>query len=69
MVDPEYCLALAAEDLAVLGLEGDRQPRIGKDVLVLALLSVRDGFPVTANLNGAAGCESQNLPGAAGRAS
>jgi flagellar assembly factor FliW len=50
VVDPEYCLALAAEDLAVLGLDGERQPRIGKDVLALAFLSVRDGFPVTANL-------------------
>ena len=50
VVDPEYHLALAVEDLAVLGLEANRQPRIGEEVLALALLNVRDGFPVTANL-------------------
>jgi flagellar assembly factor FliW len=50
VIDAEYNLGLAPEDLAVLGLSGDRQPRVGKEVLALALLSVRDGFPVTANL-------------------
>ena len=50
VVDPEYHLDIAPEDLAVLGLEALEQPRIGQDVLVLGLLSVRDGFPVTANL-------------------
>jgi len=49
-VDPDYHLGLAMEDLAVLGMEGEGQPRIGTDVLALALLCVRDGFPVTANL-------------------
>ena len=50
VVDPDYHLGLEPEDLAVLGLERGRQPRIGTDVLVLSLLSVRDGFPITANL-------------------
>jgi flagellar assembly factor FliW len=38
VVDPEYRLALAAEDLAVLGLDGD-EPKIGQEVLALALLN------------------------------
>jgi len=50
VVDPDYELALATEDRAAIGLEESGQPRIGEDVLALALLSVRDGFPVTANL-------------------
>jgi flagellar assembly factor FliW len=50
VVSPDYHLGVAPEDLATLGLEGDGQPRIGQDVLVLSLLCVRDKFPVTANL-------------------
>ena len=49
-VQPEYHLALSPEDFAVLGGEGELTPRMSADTLVLTLLSVRDGFPVTANL-------------------
>jgi len=50
VVDREYRLAISPEDLVSLGLDVRRQPRIGAEVLALALLCVRDGFPVTANL-------------------
>jgi flagellar assembly factor FliW len=50
VVDPEYRLAVAREDLVSLELVPDRQPQLGTEVAVLALLSLRDGVPPTANL-------------------
>ena len=50
VVDPEYELAVSFEDLSSLKLETDRQPAIGAEVLVLALLTLQPGRPATANL-------------------
>lgn len=50
VADPEYKLAMSAEDLEALELTPGRQPQIGSEVLVLALLSMREGVPATANL-------------------
>jgi len=50
VVDPEYRLAVAREDLLALALNPDRQPQLGTEVAVLALLSFRDQLPATANL-------------------
>ena len=50
VLDPEYELSVSNEDLSSLKMEPDRQPRIGSEVLVLALLSVQEGVPATANL-------------------
>jgi flagellar assembly factor FliW len=47
--DPGYRLAVSPEDLAVIGLPGRVQPKIGSDVLCLAMLSLREEGP-TANL-------------------
>ncbi len=53
MVDPSYQLAVSAEDLRILGLtdllDRGEQPRIGKDVEALAIMSVTNSRP-TANL-------------------
>ena len=49
-VDPEYELSVPFEDLQALNLETTRQPRIGEEVMVLALLSMTEQKPVTANL-------------------
>lgn len=48
-VDTRYRLAVEPEDLESIGLPSDHQPRIGKDVLCLAVLSI---YPqgATANL-------------------
>ena len=48
-VDPSYRLRLCAEDLERLGFPPGRQPRIGPDVLCLAVVSIRSSGP-TANL-------------------
>jgi flagellar assembly factor FliW len=48
-VDPRYRLRLSAEDLERLGFSTGRQPRIGPDVMCLAVLSIRAAGP-TANL-------------------
>ncbi len=48
-VDPKYRLRLDGEDLERLGFSSGRQPRIGPDVLCLAVLSIRAAGP-TANL-------------------
>ncbi len=50
VAEPEYELAVSPEDLRALGLDPGRQPRIGSEVLVLALLSMREEAPTTANL-------------------
>jgi len=48
-VEPRYRLRLGGEDLERLGFSGGLQPRIGADVLCLAILSLRSSGP-TANL-------------------
>jgi len=50
VVDREYKLAVSVEDLGALDLDPGRQPELGRDVLVLALVSLHDGFSPTANL-------------------
>jgi flagellar assembly factor FliW len=50
VVDRDYPLAIAPEDLEALHLESSRQPALGVEVVVLALLSVHDEFVATANL-------------------
>jgi flagellar assembly factor FliW len=49
-VDREYHLAISPEDLAGLELDPGRQPALASEVLVLALVSMHDGFSPTANL-------------------
>jgi flagellar assembly factor FliW len=49
VVDPRYRLRIMEPDLEVLGWKADRQPRIGEDVLCLAVLSFQKSGP-TANL-------------------
>jgi flagellar assembly factor FliW len=48
-VEARYRLRLSGEDLERLGFTGGRQPRIGIDVLCLAVLSIRASGP-TADL-------------------
>jgi flagellar assembly factor FliW len=50
VVDPDYRLAVAREDLVSLALVPDRQPQLETEAAVLVLLSLRDGLPPTANL-------------------
>ncbi|MGA2591524.1 MAG: flagellar assembly protein FliW [Bryobacteraceae bacterium] len=47
---PHYQLNMSPEDLDALGLERGRQPAIGCDVLCLAVLSLEEDAPPTANL-------------------
>jgi len=47
---PDYMLSVSPEDLAALDLPAGRQPRIGAEVMVLTLLSIRENAPTTANL-------------------
>jgi flagellar assembly factor FliW len=49
-VDPDYRLSISQEDLAELALPEDRQPRIGYEVLCLAIVSVAEDRLPTANL-------------------
>jgi flagellar assembly factor FliW len=48
-VEPRYRLQVDAEDLALVGLPPGRRPRIGDDVLCVAVIAVRETGP-TANL-------------------
>jgi flagellar assembly factor FliW len=48
--DREYQLAVSAQDLAALELECGRQPELGREVMVLAFVSLHDPITVTANL-------------------
>ena len=48
-VKPDYRLLVSAEDLELVGLPADLQPRIGEDVNCMAVLSVRE-TGCTANL-------------------
>ncbi len=50
VVDPDYRLAVPPEDLESLHLDSGSQPAIGQDVLCLAILSVAENAPPTANL-------------------
>jgi flagellar assembly factor FliW len=50
VIDPEYQLSVSFEDLRLLELETTRQPMIGSEVLVLAVLSIESGQDATANL-------------------
>ncbi len=50
VIDPDYRLSVSFEDLRLLELETTRQPSVGSEVLVLALLSIESGQDATANL-------------------
>lgn len=50
VVDSDYQLAIAPEDLASLELDTHRQPAFGSEVIVLALVCLHDKFSPTANL-------------------
>jgi len=50
VVDKNYQLAIAPEDLEDLGLDSRCQPSLGAEVMVLALLSSHGEFLPTANL-------------------
>lgn len=50
LVDPSYRLALSPEDLELLALPTDRQPALGAEVYGLAIITVPEGGPPTANL-------------------
>lgn len=50
VVDDKDELAIAPEDLEALGLDAGRQPLLGDEVIVLALISLRGKFQATANL-------------------
>lgn len=47
---PEFRLSASAEDLRALGLSGEAQPEIGKDVLCLAIISISDDGTPAADL-------------------
>ena len=49
-LDAAYSLAVNEEDLQRLGLPAERQPKLGRDVLCLALLCAPKNGPATANL-------------------
>jgi flagellar assembly factor FliW len=49
-VDPAYNLAMTPEDLRQLGLDDQRQPPQGDELVCLALLSAAEDGPLTANL-------------------
>lgn len=50
VVDKCYHLAIAPEDLETLGLYPARQPALGAEVMVLALVCLHDNMLPTANL-------------------
>jgi flagellar assembly factor FliW len=50
VLDPEYQSGIAPEDLRVLGLDEDRQPRPGEEALFMAVLSPSADGSFTANL-------------------
>ncbi|HTR35249.1 MAG TPA: flagellar assembly protein FliW [Bryobacteraceae bacterium] len=49
-IDQDYQLGISREDIEALDLVPERQPQIGSEVLVLALICLHDSFPPTANL-------------------
>ncbi len=50
VVDPGYEPAISPDDLRLLELPEHRQPRLSSEVLCLAIISVSEGKPPTANL-------------------
>jgi flagellar assembly factor FliW len=50
VLDPEYQSGIAPEDLRLLGLDEDRQPRSGEEALFMAILSPSADGLFTANL-------------------
>jgi flagellar assembly factor FliW len=50
VMDKNYQLTIASEDLQRLGLDARRQPALGSEAMVLALISMKDEFLATANL-------------------
>ena len=50
MAQPGYRLHVAPEDLRALGLPESRQPAVGQDILALAIISLAENRPPTANL-------------------
>lgn len=50
VVEPGYVLTLPDRDVRQLGYEPKRPPLLGTDVLCLALLTIAEGRPTTANL-------------------
>jgi flagellar assembly factor FliW len=50
VIDPFYRLNLSPSDLELAGLPPGRQPAIGEDVLCLAILTLHQDAPGTANL-------------------
>ena len=61
-VDPHYRLKVAGEDLALVGLPAQSQPRIGEEVLCLTVLSLDEAGP-TANLLAPLVVNLRNLKG------
>jgi flagellar assembly factor FliW len=49
-LDPDYSLDITLEDLRLLGLDEDRQPRVGDEVACLSIVSVTENRPPSANL-------------------
>jgi flagellar assembly factor FliW len=49
-VDPDYRLNITREDLEDLGLQTDRQPRVGEEIRCLAVIVVAENGPISANL-------------------
>ena len=66
VVDPRYRLRMMEQDLEILRFPADYQPRIGSDVLCLAVLSIR-GDRHHRQSAGAGGGQPAELPGRAGR--
>ncbi|SRR5579871_2985442 len=50
VVDQNYQLSVSPEDIAELDLPEGQSPRIGEDLLCLAILTIQKGRPTTANL-------------------
>jgi flagellar assembly factor FliW len=50
VLDPHYRLAVPPEDRELLGLDPAHAPEPGREVLCLAILTVPEGAPATANL-------------------
>lgn len=50
VVTPDYRLALSPTDIEILGYTPDQPPQMGRDLLCLALLTIRENHDATANL-------------------
>jgi flagellar assembly factor FliW len=50
VIDPEYSLTLSEDCLEAIGWPPDGEPRVGEDVLCLAMLTIEENGPTTANL-------------------